>query len=99
MVDIESECNRVIVGTEPETHSFSAYASDAVFGASEDFDPAAVYGVKIRSMADPVPAHAERAGDGFRVSFLSYVKGLAPGQSAVVYDGDAVVASGIISGK
>ena len=50
-------------------------------------------------MADPVPAHAERAGDGFRVSFLSYVKGLAPGQSAVVYDGDAVVASGIISGK
>ena len=99
VVDIDSECNRVIVGTEPETHSFSAYASDAVFGASEDFDPAAVYGVKIRSMADPVPAHAERAGDGFRVSFLSYVKGLAPGQSAVVYDGDAVVASGIISGK
>ena len=47
-------------------------------------------------MAEPKEAYAEKTENGFRVSFLSFVKGAAPGQSAVVYDDDTVVASGII---
>lgn len=88
--------NLVVVGPEPSTHSSSVIASDAVFGAYEDFEKDKIYKVKIRSMAEPKDAYAEKTENGFRVSFLSFVKGAAPGQSAVVYDDDTVVASGII---
>ena len=43
------------------------------------------------------PAHVEASAEGFNVHFSRPVRGIAPGQSAVVYDGDAVVASGFIS--
>ncbi len=36
------------------------------------------------------------AGDRVEVEFLAHVKGVAPGQSAVFYEGDDVVAGGII---
>ena len=74
-------------------------AGDAVFGAVDDFDPDTIYTVKIRSMSKPAEAHVRRTGEGFEVEFLDYVKGAAPGQSAVVYYRDAVAASGIISGQ
>jgi tRNA-specific 2-thiouridylase len=35
-------------------------------------------------------------GDKINVSFHSKVKGIAPGQSAVVYEGDDVICGGII---
>ncbi len=88
--------NRVIVGTEMSTHNKKISARDVVFGACEDFDPEKTYSVKIRSMAQPAAAHVERNTDGFSVAFSDFVRGAAPGQSAVVYDGDVVVASGII---
>ena len=96
VIAIDAVCNRVIVGTEESTFSNSMIASDAVFGASDDFIPGRLYDVKIRSMSRPVKAYAERIGDGFRLDFAEAVKGVAPGQSAVVYDCEAVVASGII---
>ena len=98
VISIDPAGNRVIVGTEKSTHASVLHASDAVFGAYEDFDPEILYSVKIRSMAKDAAAHVVRRGDGFDVFFSEYVKGAAPGQSAVVYDGDTVVASGIISG-
>jgi tRNA-specific 2-thiouridylase len=38
-------------------------------------------------------------GDGVEVSFHANVKGIAPGQSAVFYEGDDVVGGGIIQGS
>ena len=96
VIAIDAEHNRVIVGTEEATFSDTMIASEAVFGASDDFIPGRLYDVKIRSMSRPVKAYAERIGDGFRLDFAEAVKGAAPGQSAVVYDCEAVVASGII---
>lgn len=97
VISLDPERNLVIVGTEKSTHSSVIVARQAVYGAYEDFDPDKIYEVKIRSMASPMGAHVAKCEDGFKVGFLSYVKGAAPGQSAVVYEGDAVVASGIIS--
>ena len=97
VIALDREKNQVIVGTEPSTHSSVIMAENAVFGAVDDFDENKIYAVKIRSMAKPEEAHLKRTETGFEASFLGYVKGAAPGQSAVVYDGDAVVASGIIS--
>ncbi len=97
VVATDPERNLVIVGTEKSTHSSVVDASDVVYGAAEDFEEDKIYKVKIRSMSEMKAAHAEKTPDGFRVSFLSYVKGVAPGQSAVIYDDDTVVASGIIT--
>jgi len=36
-------------------------------------------------------------GDEVEVSFYANVKGIAPGQSAVFYEGDDVIGGGIIS--
>ena len=98
VISLDPEKNLVVVGTEPSTHSSAIRARNAVFGAADDFHPEDIYMVKIRSMARPEAAHVRKTEDGFEVLFLNYVKGAAPGQSAVVYSGNAVVAAGIISG-
>ena len=96
VVRIDSANNRVIVGVEKDTHSSHIICSDAVFGGYDDFDETKIYQVKIRSTSPGLDARVRRAGDGFELEFSDYAKGAAPGQSAVVYDGDMVVASGII---
>ena len=96
VIDIDPERNRVVVGTEESTHSTVIHCGNAVYGASEDFDPGKVYQVKVRSMAPGLDATAEKTADGFDVRLKTFAKGAAPGQSAVVYDGDAVIASGVI---
>ena len=96
VIDIDPGRNRVVVGTEESTHSTVIHCGNAVYGASEDFDPGKVYQVKVRSMAPGLEATAEKTADGFDVRLKTFAKGAAPGQSAVVYDGDAVIASGVI---
>lgn len=96
VVALDPMKNRVIVGTEPSTRSTVVTASQVIYGSVDEFDEDRTYMVKIRSMAVPAEAHVKSVNDGFTVSFLSFVRGVAPGQSAVVYDGDAVAASGII---
>ena len=39
---------------------------------------------------------SEPDGDGINVHFQANVKGVAPGQSAVFYEGDDVIGGGII---
>lgn len=96
VIDIDPERNRVVVGTEKSTHSTIIHCRNAVYGAFEDFDSGKVYQVKVRSMAPGLDATAEKTADGFDVKLKTFAKGAAPGQSAVVYDGDAVIASGVI---
>ncbi len=48
--------------------------------------------VKVRSLAKPVPARF----DGERVHFEMPEYGVAPGQAAVLYDGDRVLGGGWI---
>jgi len=55
--------------------------------------------LKIRSVGEPVggvEAVVAENGD-FRASFPAGIAGVAPGQSAVLYDGDAVLAGGFIA--
>ena len=52
---------------------------------------------KVRSMARPVPASVTPDGDGWRLSFEAPEYGVAPGQAAVLYDGDRVLGGGWIA--
>ncbi len=56
---------------------------------------------KIRYKDAGTLSHLHHEGDKVNVHFYEQVKGIAPGQSAVFYEGDDVVAGGIIrsSGK
>ena len=99
VIDIDPERNTVIVGTEDMTHISGIDAVDPVFSSSDHFEEGKVYQVKIRSTAPGADAYVHSTPDGFSVDFISYVKGAAPGQSAVVYDGERVIASGFISSR
>ncbi|WP_118972390.1 tRNA 2-thiouridine(34) synthase MnmA [Taibaiella koreensis] len=51
---------------------------------------------KIRYKDPGTLSHLHLAGDTVEVNFYEEVKGIAPGQSAVFYEGDDVIAGGII---
>lgn len=96
VVRIIPESNTVVVSTAAGSVFNSLEAVDAVF-VSDDFFDDRIYKVKIRSTDKGTDAHVKTNGNGFSVSFVTPVRGVAPGQSAVVYDGDRVIASGVIS--
>lgn len=52
---------------------------------------------KLRYRSAAVPARVEPTSRGFRLAFEGPVHGVAPGQAAVLYDGDAVVGYGLIT--
>ena len=51
---------------------------------------------KVRSLARPAAARVELAGDGATVTFATPEYGVAPGQAAVIYDGDRLLGGGWI---
>jgi tRNA-uridine 2-sulfurtransferase len=53
-------------------------------------------GVKLRYRSDAVDARVEPTERGFRLALDEPAYGVAPGQAAVLYDGDAVVGAGSI---
>ena len=100
VVRVDACSNRVVVGPKPATVSRAFRVADCNWisrGApapGEAFDCA----LKIRSVGDPVPGATVRAAaDGsLEVRLAEGLAGVAPGQSAVFYDGDAVLGGGFI---
>ena len=52
---------------------------------------------KLRYRSPALPAHVERTARGFRLDLEQPAFGVARGQAAVLYEGDAVVGSGLVS--
>jgi tRNA-specific 2-thiouridylase len=52
--------------------------------------------VRLRYRGDDVPAVVEPLGDGIRVELRTPQRGIAPGQSAVLYRGDQLLGGGRI---
>jgi tRNA-specific 2-thiouridylase len=52
--------------------------------------------VKLRYRSEPVLVRVEPTDGGFRLALASPSYGVAPGQAAVLYDGDVVVGAGKI---
>ncbi len=53
--------------------------------------------VQLRAHGEPVPAVVERVGGALEVHLRRRVRGVAPGQAVVVYDGSRVVGSATVS--
>ena len=59
--------------------------------------PAHRVSAKLRYRSPAIPAAVEQTGRGFRLTLDEPAYGVATGQAAVLYDGDAVVGSGLVT--
>ena len=100
VVAIDACHNRVIVGPKPATVRRALVAESVNWVSIPPPEPGATLdcSIKIRSTGEPVPDVRATVlpGGGFRAEFPAGIAGVAPGQSAVLYDGDAVLGGGFI---
>jgi tRNA-specific 2-thiouridylase len=90
VVRLEAESRRVIVGPKRALAVSTAKLSDINWLGGDHDGPLFA---KVRSLAKPVPARLE----GDRLIFDAPEFGVAPGQAAVLYDGDHVLGGGWIA--
>ncbi len=97
VVDIRPESNTLVVGTADETRAPGLIATDINLIAQEKLLPGTPAQVKIRYNSPPRPAVLDPVNDDrVRVLFDHPPRAIAPGQSAVFYDGDEVLGGGVI---
>jgi tRNA-specific 2-thiouridylase len=98
VLDISPVDNRVTVGP---AEALDVVALTAIRPRWCGTPPAAGrpgrYTAQIRAHGEETPVTAEPAGDGLRVRFDRPVRGVAPGQAVVLYDGTRVVGSATIA--
>ena len=97
VVRIEPETNSVYVATEEFTRQRKVYVDNLSWVGEASFDPSMLYSAKIRSTSPGSLCRAYEEGSGAVIEFSDDVKAATPGQSAVVYDGDRVIASAVIT--
>jgi tRNA-specific 2-thiouridylase len=86
----DARTNTVVVGPR------SSLARTAVEASGRLYLPVEHAAAKLRYRSDAVPARVEATADGFRLELEAPSFGVAPGQAAVLYDGDVVVGAGVI---
>ena len=93
---IDPGARRVIVTTDPtRLGAFGLEASGAIFASPPS--PGRVR-VRVRHRGDLAHGYLDLVdGDRFRVAFDAPVRAVAPGQAAVLYDGDMVLGGGTIT--
>jgi tRNA-specific 2-thiouridylase len=89
-VDTVPESNTLVVGP------LEALARRRVRASGELFASVTRGDVKLRYRSPAVPAEVEASAGGFELALESPVYGVARGQTAVVYEGEVVVGSGIV---
>jgi tRNA-specific 2-thiouridylase len=97
VLEVDARANRVVVGAGELLARPGLIADRASWVAGE---PPALgpfeADVRLRYRGDDVPAVIEPEGDRLRVEFRAPQRGVAPGQSVVVYRGDEVLGGGRI---
>ena len=89
------------LGSNPRTNTIvvgprSALGRTSVEAAGRLYVPVEQVEAKLRYRSEAVPARVEPNASGFRLVLATPSYGVAPGQAAVLYDGDAVVGAGLI---
>ncbi len=97
VTDIRPETNQVVLGRQDDLirNGMQVGQLNLMKYASLPNDYEAVVKVRYRD-SGTLAELAQRRGDLLDVRFLANVGGIAPGQSAVVYEGDDVIGGGII---
>ncbi len=97
VVALDAARNAVIVGKESELYRFSLMVEDVHWQAGSPPRLPGRYLVQLRYRHPAAPARLAVTGNGLRVVFDTPQRAIAPGQFAVVYDGERVVGCGEIA--
>jgi tRNA-specific 2-thiouridylase len=90
-VRTDARTNTVVVGPR------ASLARTRVSARGRLFAPAGRVTAKLRYRSPAVPASVEQTAGGFRLRLDEPAFGVARGQAAVLYDGDVVVGSGLVT--
>ncbi len=97
VIDIQKDMNRVVLGTFDELARDGMYVSQLNMGKYADLNGLRMDTVtKVRYNDLGSPAVIEQVGDTVKVFFGKGVHAVAPGQAAVFYEGDDIIAGGWI---
>jgi len=96
VTEIQKDKNRVVLGTFDELSRNGMYVHKLIMGKYAEFDQRMDTFTKIRYNDPGHPAVIEKAGDMVKVYFGNGVNAIAPGQAAVFYEGDDIIAGGWI---
>ena len=97
VIELDRENNRVVVGTREEAHHSVFFVNDINWVALPGIDAPLECLAKIRSAQRETEALVEPHGEGMlKVTLHTPNDGISPGQSAVFYAGDVVLAGGVI---
>jgi tRNA-specific 2-thiouridylase len=96
VVDVDASTNTVMVGPPTLLDVDLIEGIRPIWaGAMLDSTPSLVI-AQVRAHGAPLPAHAWLEGDRLMVALLEPVRGLAPGQAVVLYDGTRVIGSATV---
>lgn len=94
--EIHTVDNTVVIATDEELFCTKVEISNCVIGPFRIL-PQKKYQVRIRYRTSPVECSVkDYTGDRMIIEMLKPVRGIAPGQAAVLYDGDIIIGGGTI---
>ncbi|MFA6259920.1 MAG: tRNA 2-thiouridine(34) synthase MnmA [Bacteroidia bacterium] len=96
VIEIQPESNRVILGREDDLQRNGMWVRGINMGKYATLDQPLESLTKIRYKDSGSLADIAMVGDKMKVDFRTHVKAIAPGQSAVFYEGNDVIAGGWI---
>lgn len=99
VIGIKPDTNTVILGTFDELKKQEMWVKDVNFIKYTSLDSPKEAVTRIRYKDKGTPSTISQEGDLVKVTFHQPVTAIAPGQSAVFYDGDDVIGGGFIIGN
>lgn len=96
VTEIRPETNTVVLGGREDLNTQVAWVRTPNFQKVPALNGPVEAVTRIRYKDKGTPSTISMVGDRVRVEFHAPVKGVAPGQSAVFYDGDDVIGGGFI---
>lgn len=96
VLEIKPDDNTIVAGYEHELARTELELADCHYMATDSLDSPRRFNIKIRYRAREQSAMVSRIREGLMVKFDEPVSGVAPGQAAVIYDGDCLIGGGTI---
>ena len=100
VIKIDAKTNEVVLGTKEDLNKKVVFVRDPNFIKYNDIPNKMEALSKIRYKDKGANSIISKSSDGrIKIEFYSDVQGVAPGQSAVFYDGDDVIGGGFIDNE
>ena len=96
VLDINPDTNTVVVGTKEDLKKQEMYVRNINFIKYDKIEDGMECLVKVRYKHKGEMATITNDGDNLKVLFHKKVEGIAPGQSAAIYEGNDLIAGGFI---